>query len=369
MASKRQRGSKWEYTFKKAGVLDSPLYLTFDDEKEGDLYAKRIEALLDKGIVPTEYTPQTRILTVAQLIAAYMRGSNVKDKDQGVLGTVANAKGRTPLSDLTAAWVDNWVTEMKRVENLAPGTIRAKVGAMARCTDWGVRKGHLALPGQPFRSLPIGYAQYTPADTAHGEKRVDVERDRRLEFGEWEKILAVIDKGVIHRDQRPLKLEHQKALKTFATLAVESAMRMREMYTLTVPQVDMAKRTIFLDKTKNGDKRQVPMSSVALAVMKDYMAGLDQGQLVIFPWWCGSPMKSKLKRVSDDLSKLYRKIFEEAGCAGLKFHDLRHEAVSRLFERTTLSETEIMKISGHKSHRMLMRYTNLRGSSLSDKLW
>ncbi len=68
-------------------------------------------------------------------------------------------------------------------------------------------------------------------------------------------------------------------------------------------------------------------------------------------------------------SKLYAGIFGQAGCADLRFHDLRHEATSRLFEKTKLSETQIMKITGHKSHRMMMRYANLRGSDLAEQLW
>ncbi|MGI9132666.1 MAG: tyrosine-type recombinase/integrase, partial [Rhodoferax sp.] len=85
--------------------------------------------------------------------------------------------------------------------------------------------------------------------------------------------------------------------------------------------------------------------------------------------WSGTHDKRELVQLSDELSKLYAGIFEAAGCTGLRFHDLRHEATSRLFEKTTLSEAQIMKITGHKSHRMMMRYANLRGSDLADRLW
>jgi integrase len=76
-----------------------------------------------------------------------------------------------------------------------------------------------------------------------------------------------------------------------------------------------------------------------------------------------------LATLSDYLTKLYKSIFEVAGCKGLRFHDLRHEATSCLFERTTLGEAQIMKITGHKTHRMMMRYANLRGSDLAARLW
>jgi integrase len=374
MSSKRPRGDAWEYTFKKAGVLEKPLYLTFATEAEGDAYAKKLDALLDRGIVPTEHQAVNRILTIESLARMYMRDAHVKPKDQDVLGTICNAVGTTALASINAAWVDGWISDMKRVDKLAPSTLRSKVGALARCTDWGMRKGLLLMPDHPLRTLPDGYAQYTKLDESMaGAKKEDVERDRRLESGEFEKILAVFQVGVLARKQRPYTLEYKAALQAMLLLAVESAMRLREMYTLTLDQVDLPRRTIFLDKTKNGDKRQVPLSSVALGVLETYLKARDVSpdspKDAVFPWWTGTTERRPLAKTSDYLSKLYGNIFKDAGCVDLTFHDLRHEATSRLFEKTRLSETEIMKITGHKSHRMLMRYANLRGSNLADKLW
>jgi integrase len=53
---------------------------------------------------------------------------------------------------------------------------------------------------------------------------------------------------------------------------------------------------------------------------------------------------------------------------GLRFHDLRHEAISRLFENTDLDLMEIQKITGHKTLQMLLRYTHLRTARLADRL-
>lgn len=372
MAGKRKRDSGWEYVFKRAGVLDKPIYMTFADEAEGDAFAKRLDALLDRGIVPTEMRTNERPLNIQQLVNQYEREAHPSKKDRGALGTLLDPLGATPLTAITANWVDDWISAMKRLEKLAPATIRAKVGALARCCDWGMRKGYLVMPDHPLRTLPDGYAQYTKADEAMaGVKREDVERDRRLEPGEYEAILAVIDGGVLERKQRPLVLEHKMALKCLFVLAVESAMRLREMFTLTVAQVDMARRTVFLEKTKNGDKRQVPLSSVALAELQEFMK-VEHGAAPapatrVFPWWNGEA--GDMDATSDYLSKLFIDIFAQAGAVDLKFHDCRHEATSRLFERTTLSETAIMRITGHKSHRMLMRYANLRASNLAQSLW
>jgi integrase len=374
VASKRFRNNVWEYVIKRAGVLDKPRYFTFDSEEEGDAFCAHLEAFLDKGIVAPELQSATkRVTTLNQLARDYELQAHPSTKDRLILDTLCKTKGNTRLVNLNVAWVDSWISSMKRIDQLSPATIRAKVGALARCTDWGLRQGHLLMPDHPFRSLPEGYAQYNKLDAAvAGKKKIDIERDRRLEGDEYENILALIEVGVLPRKYRPLTLQYKAALRCLMILAVASAMRLREMYTLTLGQVNLEKRTIFLEKTKNGDKRQVPLSTVALAALREYLAvrAIPQGhpEDLLFPWWNGKESEHELRKATDKLSTLFVDIFEAAGAHGLKFHDLRHEAVSRLFENTALPEISIMKISGHRSHRMMMRYANLRGSNLADAL-
>lgn len=375
MAGKKQfPNGSWQYVFKRKGLLEKPIYMTFATEAEGDAYAKKLEALLDAGVVPDEFKRQSKIDTIGQMIREYERDAHPSEKDRGAMRSIVRQRGKSPLKAITVGWVDEWITEMKRVDKIAPATLRARVGALARCTDWAMRKGFLVMPDHPLRTLPEGYAQYTRTDAAiAGVKREDVERDRRLEDGEYDKILAVIDGGVLDRKQRPLTLEYPLAHRTLFVVAVETAMRLRETYTLTLDQVDLPRRTIFLDRTKNGDKRQVPLSTVAVAALTRYLEAreLPAGHPVemLFPWWNGDTSSRVLVELSNYLSKRFKHIFTQAGAEGLKYHDLRHEAVSQLFERTNLSEVQIMKISGHRSHRMLMRYSNLRGSDLANALW
>jgi integrase len=52
----------------------------------------------------------------------------------------------------------------------------------------------------------------------------------------------------------------------------------------------------------------------------------------------------------------------------LHFHDLRHEAISRLAERGSLSMLELAAVSGHKTMQMLKRYTHLRAEDIAKKM-
>ena len=63
----------------------------------------------------------------------------------------------------------------------------------------------------------------------------------------------------------------------------------------------------------------------------------------------------------------WERLKRRAGIRDLRFHDLRHEAISRFFEMG-LSIPEVSLISGHKDVRMLLRYTHLRPADVAQKL-
>jgi len=368
VATIRQRASgSWEIIIRRKGILPKAHYATADTEEDAVAYAKRIEGQLDQGILPVELQdiPPPSAETVLDWARMYLQQAPISEMDTGLLNAMFPTMLNWPLSKITIQWAQSWVSDMKQRDKLAPSSIRHKVGAVARLLDWCVRNEWLLV--NPLRSLPRKYATYTPGD---GDKREDVERDRRLQPGEEERIRRVLAGNFPPDRQRGINMADRLAMNLLFTLAIETAMRLREMYTLTVQQVDLAKKTVFLDKTKNGDKRQVPLSSVALAALTAWLAANDQlkdGDKLIFPWWDGKP--ESLKRTTAQLSRNWSTIAELADCADLRFHDLRHHAVCQFYERTTLSDLEIAKITGHKDLRCLSRYANLRGSSLATKLW
>jgi integrase len=150
-------------------------------------------------------------------------------------------------------------------------------------------------------------------------------------------------------------------------------MRMREIYTLEHEQIKIDKRTIFLEKTKNGDRRQVPLSTIAIKSLNQYFRESFQNNIrrdnLLLPFWDGDNTTRKLAKVTSKLSKQWKRIFDHAGCINMNFHDLRHEATSRYYERTNLSDLQIARITGHKNLEMLKRYANLRASDLARQLW
>ena len=361
MATIRQRSAgSFEIIIRRKGLLPKPHYASAETREEAEKYAATLEKLLDQGIVPIELlvTDEPVVHTVDVWAREYLQIVAVSDSDRILLNALLVLMSNWKTSAINIDWAQQWVTSMKRVNKLAPSSIRHKVGAVARLLDWCVRRGNLG--SNPLRLLPNRYASYTPAD---GEAKEDVERDRRLNDGEYERILWIIDGGVPDNFQRGI-VQDNLAWRLMFVLAVETAMRLRETYTLSANQVDLSKKTIFLDKTKNGDKRQVPLSSIAIQALSEWKSSKDD---LIFPFWDGR--KESLRRTTLKLSRKWSTIAKLAGCEDLHWHDLRHEAVCRLYEKTKMTDLQIAKISGHKDLRMLKRYSNLRGSDLADMMW
>ena len=135
--------------------------------------------------------------------------------------------------------------------------------------------------------------------------------------------------------------------------AIETWMRRGEILGLGWEHVDLDRRIAFLPLIKNGSSREVPLSTKASHVLGEHRQCNDTPSP--FPI---TPNGSRLAR-----DRLRRR----AGLSDLRFHDLRHEAISRFFE-LGLNIPEVAVISGHKDPRMLFRYTHLRAVDLVNSL-
>lgn len=159
-------------------------------------------------------------------------------------------------------------------------------------------------------------------------------RDRRLEGDEEQRILDACD----------------PELRAFIILAIETAMRRGEIESINRSMI--RGRVLFLPDTKNGDPRAVPLSTRAISAINSIPARID-----------GTLFQLTADRYSHKFSEVCRKL----GIAGLRLHDLRHEATSRLFEKD-LDMMEVATITGHKGLSMLKRYTHLKAEELAKKL-
>lgn len=169
-----------------------------------------------------------------------------------------------------------------------------------------------------------------------------------------------LPKGSKPRDRRPTTAELAKLyehaavlhheLPVIIELAADTGMRRSELVLLRREQ--LRGKVAYLEDTKNGERRAVPLSSRAVELLKSLPVRLDGRFFSLSP---------------QTVSNYFPKACENAGVSGLRLHDLRHEATSRLFERG-FSMMEVAAITGHKTLSMLKRYTHLSPQDLAEKL-
>ena len=178
-------------------------------------------------------------------------------------------------------------------------------------------------------------------------------RNRRLTPDEEKRLLTAID-------------QHSNSmLRWIVRIALETGMRSSEIVTLRRMQVDVKRRIVRLLETKNTSPRTVPLTTTAAALFQEALhhpvRPMDT-DLIFY----GEPGRDG-KRHPYQFNPVWLNIKREQGLADVRFHDLRHEAVSRFVE-AGFSDQEVSAISGHKSMQMLKRYIHLRAEDLVLKI-
>ena len=168
-------------------------------------------------------------------------------------------------------------------------------------------------------------------------------RDRRLEEGELE---ALLDAAQGHWIGPAIEI------------AVESGMRQGEIHRLKWSDIDQESNIITLmrkDKQSIGGrkKHRIPLFKGVREVLLRSRNSFGQEDSLF--------SVKRASSISDKFSKLTKKV----GIEGLRFHDLRHEAISRMFEKGMRVE-QVRLVSGHATLDQLSRYVNLRAENLVD---
>lgn len=163
-------------------------------------------------------------------------------------------------------------------------------------------------------------------------------RERRLSVAEYDLIKANISADAL----------------SVIIVAIETAARKSEILNALRCDLDIDHRTLLLRKTKNGDQRVLPLSRRAIEVLKEVKDGEGDKLFGNLNIWT--------------LRYRWDKMRASTGLLDLNFHDLRHEATSRLVEGGRLNLLEVAGVTGHKDLAMLKRYTHLIPTDIAKKL-
>jgi integrase len=323
MATFRKRSGAWQVRVQRKGFPEQSK--TFTTRSEGNAWARVLESEMDRGVFVSRIAAETTIFS--ELLTRYLKEITPHKKHSSVEAYRIQAWLRCPLakrfvSTLRSSDFASW-RDARVQQGISPNTLKLEFAIISHLyfvarSEWG------------FESLdnPIQYMRM-PALPKGRARRVSDEEVQLL-----------------------IKHTGSLDLSPILRLAIETGMRRGEIASLTWKAVDFNKRVLELKETKNGENRFVPLSSIAMNILSGIPRRID-GRL--------------FGMTAHAITYAFIRACKRAALKDLHFHDLRHEAITRLFEKG-LNVMEVGSISGHKTLQMLQRYTHLRVENLLERL-
>lgn len=329
MASIIQIDGKWRAQVRRKGHPTQTK--TWDTKVLAQRWAREIEAAIDKGSFRD--ARDLKKVTIGDLIRRYRLETRKEI-------------GRSKADSLRQ--LENILGDDALAETGADRLVRYAEERGVSSTTWGMEFSYL---GKIFRIARQAWKIPVPADIIEearetlellGHVTPTEERERRPSADELDRLCAYFNDNP--RQRLPMA--------DIIRFAVATAMRAGEIMGLRWADLDVAGRTILIrdrkdPKRKKGNNQLVPLLPDAMTIVLRQPRIDDR----IFPWPAGT------------LSTIFPRACEQLGIVDLRFHDLRHEGTSRLFEMG-YDIPEVAVFTGHKTWAQLKRYTQLRADHL-----
>ncbi len=275
---------------------------TFRTKRDAEDWARRTEDEMARGVYIDRAGAERLLLKTAldrylADVSATKKASTAsaeRHKAKALRANLGNYSLAAISADLVAEYRDNRLAEGK-----SASTVRLELSLLSHLFTIAIKEWRLGLTYNPVANIR------KPAPTPG--------RDRRLTTEEEKKLLAACD-----GHSNPM-------LGWIVRIALHTGMRAGEIKTLRRSQVNLAKRTVHLTETKNGSARTVPLTRAAATAFRDALSNpvrpLDT-DLIFF----GEPGRDGTRRPYEFRPAWHRTV-RDAGLRGLRFHDLRHEAI------------------------------------------
>ncbi|WP_430402525.1 integrase [Hyphomonas sp.] len=318
MANIRKRGDRWQVQIRRKHAPN--LSRSFIKRADAEVWGREMEVEADRHCLKHDPRELDRV-TLGELVSRYRDEICVSKKSRDVEFTLLNAflqhrLAKLPLSQVTTFEFAKYRDE--RLKRVSASGLNRELSPLQHMFEIARSEWGLPLQDNPVKGMR--------------KPQNNVPRSRRLRGEEYERLLSAAERR---------RVEY---LKPIIILAVETAMRRGELLGARRRDLGEGMHTLYIPDTKTGVPRTIPLSEMA----RSQLVHIDR-----------LSDEERLFDVSSNAFKLtWRRTVDAAGLVDLHFHDLRHEAISRLFE-TGLSMPEIASISGHRDFRMLARYAHV----------
>jgi len=334
MATFQKRGPyQWRALIRRTGYPS--MSNTFETKDEAVAWARNIESSMDKSIFVDRSKAERTTLNDA--ITWHLK--NVTAKHKGSEPEEMRLKRfQREEPKLCAHAMANLHPEQfeeyrdQRLKQVKPGTVTRELNLLHAVFKHSARR--LALLENPLTEVK--------------RPKVYDERDVRFQDDEENRLMEA------------LSTCRNPFIRPAVILALETAMRRSELLSLNWDDINFNDATARLHDTKNGEPRDVPLSTRALDVLKELKHKRDEGKVV--------SLDPRVLQISaNSLKHSFQRARARAEMDHFNFHDLRHEAVSRLFERGW-DAIKVAAVSGHRDMQSLKRYANFKAKDLAKEL-
>lgn len=351
MATIRKRGEfQWECQVRRRGF---PMQCkTFLNRTDAEKWGRALESEMDRGVfLPRSDSERVSIKDLIDRYEREVTPSKKNARSEGeILARLRKRFGQYSLAALQSKEIAEYRDELLTAGRAA-STVGHYLNALSCVVTTAMKEWGYPLPSNPVANIK------RPAQPKG--------RDRRLLPGEEKRLL------------RECRRYSNPVLEPMVRLGLETAMRQGELFALAWEDANLERRVVTLRDTKNGETRSVPLSPTAIAVLEGLQGTGKVKKLPRGLVFRASIAATRIAfmRAVERARKRYVAACERIGhepdprfLVDLHFHDLRHEATSRLFERGVFDMMEVASITGHKTLSMLKRYTHLRAENLAKKL-
>lgn len=326
MASLRLHGKGWQARVRRKGYPD--ITKSFQRRQDAERWARAAESEIDKGQFVS--IDEAQRSSLGDLIARYLIEVTPKMKGATEDTIRLEAIMRRPIAkwsmaNLSAARVARYRDD--RLKEVSAGTVIRELAYLSSIINHARREWGINVPN------PVQMVRKPQSPQA---------RSRVLNDEEITKLLQALEPAG----------RRSHWTKPAVQLALETAMRRGELLSLRWDNIDLQGRTAFLPDTKNGDSRTVPLSTAAVQVLQGLPKHISG---VVIP----------VKFFSLDAA--FKRARKRAGLEGVRFHDLRRTAITRMAEKLP-NVIELAAVSGHKSLMVLKQYYRPSASELANKL-
>jgi integrase len=323
MASIRKLKSGWRAEVFRRGIRKSQV---FQNKLEAKNWAAREEAsILNQEAQKSQVSFGKVMDRYAREVSPAKRGARWEQIRLEKIGrdTLAGIS----MADLNAGHLADW--RDRRLREVSPASVNREMVLLSAVLTQA-RKEWQLIGENPMSDVR------KPTKPAARDRRVSQDELERLKVSAGEDLTKTT----------------ARAFHAFL-FAIETAMRAGEVVGLEWDKVDLESRVCHLPMTKNGTRRDVPLSQEAVRLL-EVLPSANQKKGSVF------------ELSSSQTESLWRKIRDRAGVTDLHFHDSRHEAITRLSRK--LDVLSLARMVGHRNLNQLMAYYNESAADLAKRL-